>query len=92
MDGSDEADIATYHLDRSSYWEFSSPENHCNDPNNNMYVLLHENHHTGELDNVSRHQEHKFTLSDVQLNTSGIYCIYKQCAQDREQCCVKIIG
>ena len=89
MEGSTEA---TYVLERGSNWEFSSPESHCNDPSNNMYVLSQQNHHTGVLHVVSRRRYNKFTLSDVQLRSSGIYCIYKQCAQDREQCCVRIIG
>ena len=70
----------------------TSLENHCNQPNNNNYILLQENHHTGRLDVVSQ-QEDYISLSNVQLNTSGIYCAYKQCApEDMEQCCIRIIG
>ena len=76
-----------------SFMEIYSPENHCNQPNNNSYILLHENHHTGELDVVSQQEDYIFTISNVQLNTSGIYCSHKQCApENTEQCCIRIIG
>ena len=73
--------------------EIYSDENNCNQPSNNSYIFLHQNHRTGELDIISQQQGRKFTLSNVQLNSSGIYCAYKQCApQGKEQCCVRIIG
>ena len=88
-----EADMATYSVDSGSTLEINSNENNCNQPGNNNYILLHQNHHTEELDIISQQQGHKFILSNVQLSTSGIYCIYKQCApQEKEQCCVRIIG
>lgn len=87
-------DIAsTIHVNRGSNVEIHSRIDHCNDPNNSSYVLLHQNHHTGKLDIVSQHQDNKFMVSDVQLSTSGIYCTYKQCsAKDKEQCCARIVG
>ena len=76
-----------------SSMEVHSPENHCNQPNNNNYILLHENHRTGELDVISQQEDYIFRISNVQLNTSGIYCSHKQCApEDMEQCCIKIRG
>ena len=73
--------------------EIHSPENHCNHPNNNDYVLLRENDHTGELDIISQQEGYTFTISNVQLNTSAIYCTYKQCAPaEKEQCCIRIAG
>ena len=67
--------------------------NYCIDPNNDDYVLLHENHDTGELDVVLQQSSYRFILSDIQLTTAGIYCTYQQCATEEEpQCCIKIKG
>ena len=90
--GTNEADMATRLVDLGSTVEIYSNENDCNHPGNNNYTLLHDNHHTGELDTISQQEGYKFTLSNVQLNTSGIYCVYKQCApQEKKQCCIRII-
>ena len=85
--GSTAAHSATFHQNRGSDFEFYASENQCN----NSYVFLHQNHRTGELDVVSQQPEPKFIISDIQLSTSGIYCIYK-CApeHDRQQCCIRI--
>ena len=72
-----------------------SPLTDCNDgdPSDDTYILLHQNHHTRELEEVSQQKGYKFTISDIQLNTSGVYCVYKQCApEDKEQCCIRISG
>ena len=84
---------STIHVNRGSNMEIYSRTDHCNDPINSSYVVLHQNHHTGKLDIVSQHHDNKFTVSDVQLSTSGIYCTYKQCtAKDKEQCCTRVVG
>ena len=73
--------------------EIYAHESNCNHPTNNQYVLLHENHSTGELDVILQQQNNKFTILNLQLNISGIYCAYKQCApEQKEQCCTRIIG
>ena len=73
--------------------EIYAPENNCNHPTNNQFVLLRENHRTGELDAILQQQNNKFTILNLQLNISGIYCVYKQCApEQKKQCCTRIIG
>ena len=63
------------------------------DPSNNTYILLHQNHLTGELEEVSQQQGYKFTISDMQLNTSGVYCVQKQYVrEDKKRCCIRISG
>ena len=89
----DGAGVATRRVNLGFPVEIYSNVNHCNQPSNNSYILLHQNHHTGELDIVSQQPGYKFTLSSVQLDSSGIYCTYKQCTpQEKEQCCVRVIG
>ena len=91
--GTNEADTATRLVDLGSTVEICSNENDYNQPGKSNYTFLHENHHTGELDIISQQESHKFILSNVQLTNSGIYCAYKQCApQEKEQCCLRIIG
>ena len=71
--------------------EIYSLENHCNHPDSNDYMLLRENDHSRELDIISQQEGYTFTISNVQLSTSGIYCTYKQCApEEKEQCCIRI--
>ena len=73
--------------------EIYSLQNHCNHPDHNDYMLLRENDHSRELYIISQQEGFKFTLSNVQLNTSGIYCTYKQCApEEKEQCSIRIAG
>ena len=70
-----------------------APNLDCDCVKNSTYILLHQDHQTGELKVESRQQEYKFTISNIQLNTSGVYCMYKQCApEDKEKCCVRIPG
>ena len=84
---------STIYVNRGSNIDIDSCIDHCNDPVNSSYVLLHQNHHTGKLNIVSQHQDNKFTVSDVQFNTSGIYCTYKECApKSKEQCCTRVVG
>ena len=66
----------------------------CSHPDNDSYALLHESHHDQQLRIITQQTaNHKFTISNVQLSTSGIYCVYKQCVpEDMEQCCIRIIG
>jgi len=64
----------------------------CSPSSDVTYILTHENHVTGRMEIVSQQQSHAFTIH-VQLNTSGVYCAYKQCApNDKEQCCIRIKG
>lgn len=69
---------------------------HVNDhghTNNDSYILLHQNHQTKKLEVVSQQQDNKFTISDLQVNSSGVYCAYRQrIPKDKEQCCIKISG
>ena len=91
--GINEADTATRLVDLIYTVEICSKENDCNQPGKNNYTFLHENHHIGELDIISQQESHKFILSNVQLTNSGIYCAYKQCVlQEKEQCCLRIMG
>lgn len=85
---------ATIKTQPASSIELISQINGCSDPGNDDYILLHEDHKTGELQEISRQQNnHRFQISNIQLNTSGVYCAYKQCApQDRTQCCIRITG
>ena len=75
---------------------YSPTDNHCNNSrsgDNDTYILLHEDHHTGVLKEISRQQNFTFQISAIQLNTSGVYCTYKQCVPEyREQCCIRITG
>ena len=72
---------------------FNAIPDQCNDSSNNSYVLLHQNHHTGELEFEMQQPDNKFIVQNVQLSTLGIYCTYQRCApQNREQCCVRVIG
>ena len=88
-----EAMTATIQVNPGSKIEIYSRRNHCNHPSNNNYILLYQNHRTRELEVVSRQEDHNFTLSNVQLNISGIYCTYKRCApENRKQCCIRITG
>ena len=65
----------------------------CTYTSNDYYILLHEDHDTGVLREVSRQQNHMFEISGIQLHTSGVYCLYKECApEDMEQCCIRIKG
>ena len=68
-------------------------DNHCSDSRSDTYILLHEDHHTGVLKELLRQQNSTFQISAIQLNTSGVYCAYEQCAPEhKEQCCIRITG
>ena len=71
-------------------------DSHCNNSifgNDDTYTLLHEDHQTGVLREISQQQNPTFQISEIQLNTSGVYCAYKQCVPEhREECCIRIIG
>ena len=55
---------------------FNAILDHCNDSGNASYVLSHQNHHTGELDEVvSQQSDYRYTVPNVQLSTSGAYFI-----------------
>ena len=68
----------------------------CSHPDNDVdsYALLHESHRNQQLRIITQQPaDHKFTIPNVQLSTSRIYCAYKQCVpEDMEQCCIRIIG
>ena len=87
------SDATVYDVQPGSSIQFHSRRRNCNKPGNNSYTLLHQNHHTGQLQVLSQQQDHRFVISDIQLNTSGVYCAYKQCVpEDMERCCIQIIG
>ena len=72
---------------------YSQTDNHCGNSGNDTYTLLHEDHQTGVLREISQQQNPAFQISEIQLNTSGVYCAYKQCVPEhREECCIGIIG
>ena len=75
---------------------YTPTDSHCNNStfgDDDTYTLLHEDHQTGVLREISQQQNSKFQISEIQLNTSGVYCAYKQCAPEhREECCIRIIG
>ena len=72
---------------------YSQTSRSCSNASNDSYILLQEDHHTGVLKEISRQQNHTFQISSIQLNTTGVYCVYKECApEDMEQCCIRIIG
>ena len=72
---------------------YSQTNDHCSNSGDDIYILLFEDHHTGLLTEISQQQNHTFQISAVQLNTSGVYCVHKQCAPElREQCCIRIAG
>ena len=84
---------ATTEVNLGCTTKIRSQGNNCSHPNSSNYILLQENHHTGRLDVISQQEDYIFTISNVQFNTSGIYCAYKQCApEDMEQCCIRIRG
>lgn len=74
-------------LSREIYPNSTIIDLHCND---NNYILSRQNHQTGELEEISRQQDYRFTISNIRLNTSGVYCIHKQCSP--KQCCFRISG
>ena len=77
----------------SSMVIYSETSNSCSNTSNDNYILLHENHRTGVLNEIARQQNYTFQISAIQLNTSGVYCVYKECApEDMEQCCIRITG
>ena len=89
----EEAANATTKVNLGCTIKIKSQGNNCSNPNSSNYTLLQENHHTGRLDVISQQEDYTFTISNVQFNTSGIYCVYKQCAlEDMEQCCIRIRG
>ena len=89
----EEAANATTKVNLGCTTKIRSQGNNCSHPNSSIYTLLQENHHTGRLDVISQQEDNIFTISNVQFNTSGIYCTYNQCApEDMEQCCIRIIG
>ena len=72
---------------------YSQTNDHCSNSSDDTYILLHEDHRTGVLREISQQQNYTFQISAIQLNTSGVYCVYKQCASEhREQCCIRITG
>ena len=89
----EEAANATTEVNLGCTTKIRSQGNNCSHPNSSNYILLQENHLTGRLDVISQQEDYIFTISNVQFNTSGIYCAYKQCAlEDMEQCCIRIRG
>ena len=87
------SDVAIYDVQPGSSIRFRSHSRSCNQPGNDSYTLLHQNHHTGQLEIVSQQRNYKFVISDIQLSTSGVYCAYKECVpEDMEQCCMQIMG
>ena len=89
----EEAANATIEVNLGCTTNIRSQGNNCSHPNSSNHILLQENHHTGRLDVISQQEDNIFTISNVQFNTSGIYCAYKQCApEDMEQCCIRIRG
>ena len=78
----------------SIYYSLTSEacSNSCN--GTCTYILLHEDHRTGVLKEISRQQNRRFQISEIQLNISGVYCVYEQNASEvcREQCCIRIRG
>ena len=91
--GTMEAVNATTEVNLGCTTKIRSQGNNCSHPNSSNYTLLQENHHTGRLDVISQQEDSIFTISNVQFNTSGIYCAYKQCApEDMEKCCIRIRG
>ena len=82
-----------YNVTSGSNIIFNSRRRNCDQLSNDTYILSHQNHHTRELEVVSEQQGNKFIIPNIQLDTSGVYCAYKQCVpEDMEQCCIRIIG
>ena len=72
---------------------YSRTDNHCDNSGDDTYILLHEDHHTDMLKEISRQQNSTFQISAIQLKTSGVYCVYRQCApKHKEKCCIRITG
>ena len=87
--------MATIRVNPGSSVSLNAPTDvTCSHPNNDNYVLLHESHRNQQLRIITQQPaDHKFTIPNVQLSTSGIYCVYKQCVPEyMEQCCIRIIG
>ena len=81
-----------YDIQPGSSIRFHSHKRSCNQPGNDSYTLLQQNH-TGHLEVVLQQQDYEFVISDIQLNNSGVYCAYKECVpEDMEQCCIQIMG
>ena len=85
-------DDAIIEIDPGSNYTFYPNISRCGHSSNATFIFLHENHTTGELELISQQPHHTLTIQ-VQMNNSGIYCAYQQCApQDKEKCCIRIKG
>ena len=74
----------------------STPElipSNTNDCGSIPYTLLYQNQSSGKLEHLYDQDNHKVMTPPIYLNTSGIYCVYKQCESAQiDQCCKKLTG
>ena len=60
---------------------------------NASYALVYQNPDDGTLELVHQQQQNRVTTPPIYLNTSGIYCVYRQCpAVQMDYCCIKATG
>ena len=63
------------------------------DCGNIPYTLLHRNQNSGKLEHLYEQDYYKVMTPPIYLNTSGVYCVYKQCESAQiDQCCKKFTG
>ncbi|XP_065905002.1 uncharacterized protein [Dysidea avara] len=62
----------------------------CRGHKNMSYRMYHQDHHTGSLKMITNSTSYTHTIH-VQLDTSGVYCVHKECSTAGiDACCVQI--
>ena len=60
---------------------------------NVTYILVYQNPDNGTLERVHQQQHHRVMTPPIYLNTSGVYCVYRQCPTlQMDYCCIKVTG
>ena len=66
-------------------------DEHRND--NVSYILVYQNPNNRTLKQIDQQHHHRVMTPPIYINTSGVYCVYRQCpTAEMDHCCIKVAG